>query len=377
MNNINDAVIGKLIAKLRNGERMSAADLAKELSVSRATISQWESGKKRCSVENLVKLARLFGCTVDEIVNGKLDYEDDDEWLDRNYKIDTSSNAIADLIYGRDERAISEFLKKCIQIRGRFFDVLALKWMSNELSGSESAEFRYLKKYFQFHTEFFGDKYIRPSIQEMMAGTEDESLRESVAGFMKPFMLQGKEVQEWELSKIITFNFNPKLSDILELGFENCNGLALQLCGQQYKDELLARYVERKTVKELTGDPFLGELMKSGAHWVYRWRSPTGAIDEEVFNELEGVIVEDKERTAAWRECLIPGFNAAGRTQVYYYADELLNRKYEDYIKTIDRKTTAHLDGVADARASDPFKYYNDLKREDYDGSMIPPITIQ
>ena len=371
MNNINDAVIGKLIAKLRNGEHMSAADLAKELSVSRATISQWESGKKRCSVDNLVKLAGLFRCTVDEIVSGKLDYEDDDEWLDRNYKIDTSSNAIADLIYGKDERAISAFLKKCIQIRGRFFDVLIPKWMSNELSGSETAEFKYLKKYFRFHTEYFGDKYRVPSLEEMMAGAPNESLRECVAGFMEPFMPQGKEVQEWELSKIITFTFDLKLSDVLELGFESCNASALQLCGQQYRDELLARYIGGKTVKELTGDPFLGELMKSGARWVYRWRSPTGAIDKDVFDEIEGEIVEDKERTAVWKECLIPGFNAAGRTQVYYYADELLNRKYEDYIKTIDLKTTGYLDAVANARRQEPMDYYARLKRGEFDASSL------
>ena len=42
--------------------------MAKEIGVSKAALSIWENEKGLPLVENLLKLAKLYGCTVDELL---------------------------------------------------------------------------------------------------------------------------------------------------------------------------------------------------------------------------------------------------------------------------------------------------------------------
>ena len=49
---------------------MTGADLARAMGVTPAAITFWEQGTYRPSIENLIKLAHLFHCTVDELLGG-------------------------------------------------------------------------------------------------------------------------------------------------------------------------------------------------------------------------------------------------------------------------------------------------------------------
>ena len=56
------------IRELRERKGMTQAELAKAVNVSKATACQWESGLRRPSLVNLLALANVLECTIDDIV---------------------------------------------------------------------------------------------------------------------------------------------------------------------------------------------------------------------------------------------------------------------------------------------------------------------
>ena len=63
--------VGKTIYRLRSVRGMSQGDLADAMEVSRQSISKWETGASVPELEKLVKLAEIFGVSLDELVRGE------------------------------------------------------------------------------------------------------------------------------------------------------------------------------------------------------------------------------------------------------------------------------------------------------------------
>lgn len=63
--------IGETIYRLRTGRGMSQDALADALGVSRQSVSKWENGGAVPELDKLMKLAELFGVTLDELVRGE------------------------------------------------------------------------------------------------------------------------------------------------------------------------------------------------------------------------------------------------------------------------------------------------------------------
>lgn len=63
--------LGTTISRLRAERNMSQGDLAEALSVSRQSISKWETNASVPELDKLVKLSRLFGVSLDELVTGE------------------------------------------------------------------------------------------------------------------------------------------------------------------------------------------------------------------------------------------------------------------------------------------------------------------
>lgn len=63
--------LGTTISRLRVERHMSQGDLAEALDVSRQSISKWETNASVPELDKLVKLSRLFGVSLDELVTGE------------------------------------------------------------------------------------------------------------------------------------------------------------------------------------------------------------------------------------------------------------------------------------------------------------------
>jgi transcriptional regulator with XRE-family HTH domain len=64
--------LGKHITKLRKGIGMTQAELARAIGVSQQTVFAYELGDRRVSLLMLVKLARIFDTTVEELAGLKM-----------------------------------------------------------------------------------------------------------------------------------------------------------------------------------------------------------------------------------------------------------------------------------------------------------------
>ena len=56
---------------LRRARGMTQQQVAEQIGVAKNTVSMWEVGEREPSIDKLRKLAALFDCTIDELVNGK------------------------------------------------------------------------------------------------------------------------------------------------------------------------------------------------------------------------------------------------------------------------------------------------------------------
>lgn len=67
--NFNKVVVNmNRIRDLRSARGMQQADLAKELSVSRVSISRYETGERDPDIETILRLCEIFGCTSDYLL---------------------------------------------------------------------------------------------------------------------------------------------------------------------------------------------------------------------------------------------------------------------------------------------------------------------
>ena len=63
--------MGEKIYTLRTQHNMSQGDLADKLNVSRQSISKWENNNSTPDLEKIVKLAEIFGVTLDELIKNE------------------------------------------------------------------------------------------------------------------------------------------------------------------------------------------------------------------------------------------------------------------------------------------------------------------
>ena len=58
------------LCELRKAAGLSQEELADRLGVSRQAVSKWERGESSPDTDNLIELAKIYGVTIDELING-------------------------------------------------------------------------------------------------------------------------------------------------------------------------------------------------------------------------------------------------------------------------------------------------------------------
>ena len=71
--------LGENIYQFRTAKNMSQGDLADALEVSRQSVSKWENNSAVPELEKLVKMAHIFGITLDELVSGEQSPTEDNQ----------------------------------------------------------------------------------------------------------------------------------------------------------------------------------------------------------------------------------------------------------------------------------------------------------
>lgn len=360
MTNLDFVKTGNLIRKLRKDYGKTVGDLAKVIGVSAVTITLWESSKKRCSIQNMVKLAEFFNVSVGELIEGKLHDEGTIDWLKRNFDIEPYD--VDQLIANKKVARLNEYYDKCISIKERFLYLLP-KWVKEALTEAETEEFNYIKKYVQIDMNLFGTPYFGGHFNAV----EENDLKKKLFEYFKKIEGLTDEAYRWEEEKLVIYRFKIEVNEIIKLGDLDLIGLVIVgLCNQQEKDELLARNIEGKTTEELTDNDAIITLVCGGGNCIYRSKYKS-VWDEELIESIEGKIEEDSDRTEAWECCLRPGHDFSGQTRVYEYRDEWKAMTYEQYQKTINKKKTRYIEDLGSIKYHNPELFYRNLLVGKYD----------
>ena len=56
------------IKEKRNIRNLTQEELAKKMNINRSTVAKWETGESLPRADKLFKLAKIFNCTVDELL---------------------------------------------------------------------------------------------------------------------------------------------------------------------------------------------------------------------------------------------------------------------------------------------------------------------
>lgn len=57
------------LRRIRKERRVSQNDLAQSIGVTQGTVSNWETGNVMPTLENLIAIAKFFGCKVDDLID--------------------------------------------------------------------------------------------------------------------------------------------------------------------------------------------------------------------------------------------------------------------------------------------------------------------
>lgn len=86
-------ILGNRLAEFRKKMGYSQEELANNLKLSRQSISKWERGEASPDTDNLIALAKLYGVSVDDLINTEISIEDVLEKKIKNKEKEKFNNA--------------------------------------------------------------------------------------------------------------------------------------------------------------------------------------------------------------------------------------------------------------------------------------------
>ena len=95
----NEQLVAERIAEMRRQKCLSQEDLAEMTHISVTTLWRLESGRQQIMLERAVKMANIFGCTVDDMVRDFLDHPTSAEADRFTTLLQTCSDTEQDFLY--------------------------------------------------------------------------------------------------------------------------------------------------------------------------------------------------------------------------------------------------------------------------------------
>ncbi|MCF0117795.1 MAG: helix-turn-helix transcriptional regulator [Bacilli bacterium] len=371
-----------LIKELRTSYGYTIQKVANTLGVSKAAVSKWENGDD-IGTEHLYDLAKLYNVTFSELYEGKLKNEDNSAYWRRNY--DLSNFALEEDITNKNVDNLKILFEHCVMVKNRFLELLP-RWASNKLSNNELEEFSFIKKYFEFDTQYYAYVLYGP---RHLAFADESKEKEFVIDTINKISKESKESQLWEFKKLYTFKYDYKSDAICKSGNLKALEYMMSSFDQIEKDSILYAnlHIEEeveeesfsfigepkttkvkkerdRTLEEIEVIPFFKVMLNNGANVLYRYKSFNNGWDREMLDHIDGKIIKlDASIYDKHQFC-----NFGGKT----YIPILSGWKaytYDDYLEFIDKDTTEFYKDIVNLKDSNPIKYFENFeRREGIDG---------
>ena len=107
------------LADLRRSKGFSQEGLARKLGLSRQAVSKWERAESSPDTENLISLAKLYGVSLDELLNPSDEIEDDIEFENETALVSARPRRQSVLAPMRRRRALPRRQRRRVMLRPR------------------------------------------------------------------------------------------------------------------------------------------------------------------------------------------------------------------------------------------------------------------
>lgn len=368
MNNVNSELIGSLIRKLRKENDMTLIDLAKVLNVSKPAVSQWENGKG-IKTEYLYSLSKLFNISMSELLDGKLNEEDNESFWKRNY--DITNYDFEDNINEKNIDNVKEYYVHYNMIKNRFYNLLP-KWANDQLKNNELEEFIYLKNYFEFDYNY---KNIIDNSNGYNIFENENPQKEFVKKIINKINDLSSDEYNWELIKLYNCKLDLKGEIVCKSGNMKAFNYMLNVMTQVEKDVLLEHnlYYDNEnnnilsnvkktsfTNDEIEQKEYFKIMLNNNCNCMLDYHNNYEPISDECLNYFEGKIKINNLRENENINNIHLYIDSFGRD--YHIAlRKWKSLSYKEYCKFIDYKKTKYLKNLVNNKDSNPLKYFEEL----------------
>lgn len=368
MNNVNSELIGSLIRKLRKENDMTLIDLAKVLNVSKPAVSQWENGKG-IKTEYLYSLSKLFNISMSELLDGKLNEEDNESFWKRNY--DITNYDFEDNINEKNIDNVKEYYVHYNMIKNRFYNLLP-KWANDQLKNNELEEFIYLKNYFEFDYNY---KNIIDNSNGYNIFENENPQKEFVKKIINKINDLSSDEYNWELIKLYNCKLDLKGEIVCKSGNMKAFNYMLNVMTQVEKDVLLEHnlYYDNEnnnilsnvkktsfTNDEIEQKEYFKIMLNNNCNCMLDYHNNYEPISDECLNYFEGKIKINNLRENENINNIHLYIDSFGRD--YHIAlCKWKSLSYKEYCKFIDYKKTKYLKNLVNNKDSNPLKYFEEL----------------
>ena len=368
MNNVNLELIGSLIKKLRKENDMTLIDLANVLNVSKPAVSQWENGKG-IKTEYLYSLSKFFNISMSELLDGKLNEEDNESFWKRNY--DITNYDFEDNINEKNINNVKEYYVHYNMIKNRFYNLLP-KWANDQLKNNELEEFIYLKNYFEFDYNY---KNIIDNSNGYNIFENENIQKEFVKKIINKINDLSCDEYNWELIKLYNCKLDLKGEIVCKSGNMKAFDYMLNVMTQVEKDVLLENnlYYDNEnnnflsnnkkfafTNDEIEQKEYFKIMLNNNCNCMLDYHNNYETISNECLNYFEGKIKINDLRENENINNIHLYIDSFGRD--YHIAlRKWKSLSYKEYCKFIDYKKTKYLKNLVNNKDSNPLKYFEEL----------------
>lgn len=368
MNNVNLELIGSLIKKLRKENDMTLIDLANVLNVSKPAVSQWENGKG-IKTEYLYSLSKFFNISMSELLDGKLNEEDNESFWKRNY--DITNYDFEDNINEKNINNVKDYYVHYNMIKNRFYNLLP-KWANDQLKNNELEEFIYLKNYFEFDYNY---KNIIDNSNGYNIFENENIQKEFVKKIINKINDLSSDEYNWELIKLYNCKLDLKGEIVCKSGNMKAFDYMLNAMTQVEKDVLLEHnlYSDNEnnnflsnnkkfafTNDEIEQKEYFKIMLNNNCNCMLDYHNNYEPISNECLNYFEGKIKINDLRENENINNIHLYIDSFGRD--YHIAlRKWKSLSYKEYCKFIDYKKTKYFKNLVNNKDSNPLKYFEEL----------------